>query len=49
MLPVIDNNEQVSVGNTYKIDSDTGFLLVAYPNSDIDTEFEFSYTLEGYY
>lgn len=39
----------MTVGHTYKIDSETGFLMVAYPNSDVDTEFEFTYTLEGYY
>lgn len=48
-LPIVENNEAVSLGQTYKIDSETGFLLVAYPNTDVETEFEFSYTLEGYY
>jgi hypothetical protein len=48
-LPVVENNEPVSVGQTYQIDSGTGFLLVAYPNTDVDTEFEFTYTLQGYY
>jgi hypothetical protein len=48
-LPVVENNEQVSLDHTYKIDSETGFFMVAYPNSDVDTEFEFTYTLEGYY
>jgi hypothetical protein len=48
-LPVVENNSPVQPGQTYKIDSETGFLLVAYPNTDVDTEFEFTYTLEGYY
>ena len=48
-MPIVQNNEQVSLGHTYKVDSETGFLLVAYPNTDVDTEFEFTYTLEGYY
>jgi hypothetical protein len=42
-LPVVQNNEPLTVGQTYKIDSDIGFLLVAYPNLDSDTEFEFTY------
>ena len=48
-LPIVENNEVVSLGHTYKVDSETGFLLVAYPNTDVETEFEFTYTLEGYY
>ena len=44
-IPLVKGNEQVKVGETYTIDSAVGMLLVAYPNQDVDTEFEFVYTL----
>merc|ERR1711939_125762 len=44
-ISLVKNNEQVKVGETYTIDSAIGMLLVAYPNQDVDTEFEFVYTL----
>ena len=48
-MPIIQNNEAVTVGQTYRVDSETGFFMVAYPNEEVDTEFEFTYSLSGYY
>lgn len=48
-IPIVQNNEAVSQGQTYRVDSETGFLMVAYPNKEVDTDFEFTYTLSGYY
>ena len=38
---IVPGNEAVTVGTTYTTDSDKGFLLVAYPDLDADTEFEY--------
>ena len=42
-IPIITNNEPVRVGSNYTISIDTGMLLVAYPNKDAKTDFEFKY------
>ena len=44
---VIYENEQATVGETYSINVDKGFLVVAYPNMYKDTEFGFNYWLEA--
>lgn len=44
---VILGNEQAAVGQTYTIDASQGFLIVAYPNEDQETEFGFNYWLEA--
>ena len=31
-IPIVQNNEAVTQGQTYRVDSETGFLMVAYPN-----------------
>lgn len=35
------------MGQTYSVGADKGFLVVAYPNQDKDTEFGFNYWLEA--
>lgn len=40
---MVEGNEQVQVGKTYTINITEGMLLVAYPNEDQQTEFEFVY------
>ena len=42
---VTENNEQVELGKTYSIDYRVGFLLIAYPNEEKVTNFEFKYQL----
>lgn len=44
---IITGNSQVTVGDTYSISADKGFLVVAYPNLGKDTEFGFNYWLEA--
>jgi hypothetical protein len=34
---VTPNNEQVKVGKKYSIDATHGFLIVVYPNKEVDT------------
>lgn len=40
---VISGNAQASVGSTYTVGIDKGFLIVAYPDSDVDSEFGFEF------
>lgn len=49
LIPVIDDNQPVEVGEAYTIDMSTGFFLVAYPTDGSATDFEFSYGLVGYH
>lgn len=44
---IIDGNQQVTVGETYSIDPSKGFVVVAYPNENVATEFAFNYWLEA--
>lgn len=44
---VVLGNEQASVGQTYSVSADKGFLIVAYPNENKQTEFGFNYWLEA--
>ena len=48
-MPITKSNEAVTVGTTYRVDSETGFFMVAYPNQGVATDFEFTYSLSGYY
>lgn len=43
---MIENNEPVTLNNIYTQDKDTGLLLVAYPEEDKITEFEYTMKLE---
>jgi len=40
---VIKDNHMPVVGETYMVDYISGFLVVAFPNKDIDTDFQFKY------
>lgn len=42
---MVANNEPVQPGKTYTIEATEGMLLIAYPNQEVDTEFEFVYQL----
>jgi len=44
-IPLVKGNEAVETGKTYTIDAAQGMLLIAYPNQDVDTDFEFVYQL----
>jgi len=45
-IEMVPNNAPVTLGETYTVDYMTGLLLIAYPNEDQVTEFEFSYKFE---
>lgn len=47
-ISMVENNDQVIPGKTYSIDYKKGMLLVAYPNTNVTTDFSFSYWLDGY-
>jgi len=40
---VIESNAMPEIGKTYIVDYMSGFLVVAHPNKDVDTEFQFKY------
>jgi len=40
---ILPGNAEVEVGQVYKVDYRIGFLLVAYPNEGMTTDFEFTY------
>ena len=42
-IPIINNNEPVKIGSNYTISTDTGMLLIAYPNNNVKTDFEFKF------
>lgn len=44
---IVPGNDQITVGETYSIGVDKGFLIVAYPNENVETEFGFNYWLEA--
>lgn len=46
---VIEGNAQVTPGEVYTVDSDSGFLLVAYPSDNSASDFEFTIGLQGYF
>jgi len=45
---IVKNNWQVEVGKEYSIDYTEGILVVAYPNKDQTTDFEFTYWIGGW-
>jgi len=47
-IPIVDQNAPVKVGKTYTIDANDGMLLVAYPNHNVTTNFQFTYWVGGY-
>ena len=48
ITPITDQNEQVVLDQEYTVDADVGFLLIAYPDEDAETEFEFTFNLGSY-
>ena len=46
--PVVPQNEPASLDVSYSVDLTSGFLIVAIPNKDKDTEFDFEYWVSGY-
>ena len=40
---VSSGNEALEVGKLYTVDATMGMLLIAYPESDTNTDFEFEY------
>ena len=40
-VSIVNDNQPVKVGSNYTISIDSGMLLVAYPNKDSETDFEF--------
>lgn len=44
-VSVVPNNEMPTIGEVYMVDTSEGdgLLVIAFPNKDIDTQFEFSY------
>lgn len=45
---IVNENEAAVIGKNYTIDISKGMLLVAYPNKDQVTEFEFKYWIAPY-
>ena len=45
---MITNNEQALVGQNYTMDYLKGVVIVAYPNEDATTDFEFKYWVDSY-
>lgn len=45
---IVKDNFQAEVGKEYSIDYKEGILVVAYPNKDQETDFEFTYWIGGY-
>jgi len=44
----VENNAKVEIGKVYNVDYQTGMLMVAYPNHNATTDFEFSYWLDSF-
>jgi hypothetical protein len=44
-VSLIAGNKPPKVGQTYVLIPDRGALIVAYPDKDVDTEFQFKYWL----
>jgi len=40
---VVYGNQQLELNKNYTVKTSAGFMLVAYPDKDVDTEFEFEY------
>lgn len=46
---ITNGNIQATLGLVYNISAYRGFLIVAYPNKNVDTEFAFDYWVEALY
>jgi hypothetical protein len=46
---ITDENIQVETGKNYSIDATKGFVIVAFPNNEVDTDFEFDYWVDYHY
>lgn len=44
---MIAGNNQATVGQTYSMGVESGIMVVAYPNEDMETDFGFEYWLEA--
>jgi len=44
---MIPGNQQATVGQTYSMGVESGIMIVAYPNEDMETDFGFEYWLEA--
>ena len=42
-VSIIENNTAMEVGKNYTVPYKEGMLLIAYPDKDVETEFEFEY------
>lgn len=40
---IIENNQQAEENEVYEVDSKKGLVLIAYPDANTDTTFEFKY------
>ena len=47
-MTVIEGNNQAQIGKNYTFDYKKGMLLIAYPNFDKQTEFEFKVWVDGF-
>jgi hypothetical protein len=45
---IINDNEQAQIGKNYTIDVAQGMMVVAFPNENAVTEFEFKYWVDNY-
>ena len=45
---IVDGNEQPLVDTNYTITYSTGMFLIAYPNENKNSNFEFEYWVDGY-
>lgn len=46
--PVVEGNQQVALNTNYTVDTDSGFLIVAFPNKNKLTDFHFKYWVAEY-
>jgi hypothetical protein len=47
-IPVTTDNAPLEIGKIYNIDASKGMFLIAYPNENSKTEFEFEYWMGEY-
>ena len=48
LVSIVNNNEQPATDKIYAVDYKKGMLIVAYPNEQKNSEFEFEYKVSGY-
>lgn len=48
MTNIVPSNTPAGAGEIFKIDYQGGMFIVAYPNADVETDFEFRYKLISY-